>query len=186
MRYYIGFLIAIGLAIVLILLLFAGGGKPKSVVSIRHPHTLNSYASTDAEVSLTVDGPINADSLHQSYKVSVSNSEVNYEQFQGYNGTLVSSTSYANNENAYYAFLSALTVAGFTSGNRNPALSDNTGRCPLGTRTNYRLMQDGQTLENFWSSSCGGGTFLGNRGLTTQLFRAQFPQFGKLTKTINF
>ncbi len=62
MRYFLGFLITILLLFMLILLLFRGGSKPKVQVTGK---ALSSYATTDAEVRLTTDGPVNAEEEHQ-------------------------------------------------------------------------------------------------------------------------
>jgi hypothetical protein len=187
MRYYIGFLLAIGLVIILILLLFAGGGKSHKTKKLTPPKplTLSSLATTDAAVSVTIDGPINAVSLHEAIQITVSSFEANIEEFSGYDHTVVNSESFANNQSAYFAFLSALSIANFTAGNKSAALSNDTGRCPTGTRYDYRITQDGQSLEHFWSTSCGTATFLGRINLTNQLFRAQIPSYSKFTRGIN-
>jgi hypothetical protein len=187
MRYYIGFLLAIGLGIILILLLFSGGGKSHKTKQLPPPKSLilTSLASTDAAVSVTIDGPINAVSLHQGIQISVSSFEANIEEFNGYDQEVVKSESFANTQSAYYAFLSALSIANFTAGNKSQALSNDTGRCPTGARYDYRITQNGQSLEHFWSTSCGTATFMGRIGLTNQLFRAQIPGYGKFTRGIN-
>jgi hypothetical protein len=186
MRYYIGFLIAIGLSIILILLLFAGGSssgtKPKTPVAHLH-----NYANIeDAQASMTVDGPINADSQHQSYEISVTNTEATYQQFSGYNRTLVSSNSYANNVTAFYAFLGAIQIAGFNLGNINYPVTNDTSYCPTGSRTDYRFTANGQTVEHWWTTSCNSGSFEGNSTLVNSLFEAQIPDYGTLSATIGF
>ena len=183
MRYYIGFLIAIGLTIILILLLFAGGSsKTQPTLPMKHLHD---YATTDMEIILTVDGPIVADSLHQSYRITISNNEATFQEFQGYENVLINSRSYPNNVDAYYALLSSLTVAGFTKGDATPALANDTGLCPQGDRYDYRMTQDGQSLEHYWSTTCGSATYAGNIGLTTWLFQHQIPDFSQLSANIN-
>jgi len=184
MRYFIGFLITIGLIIVLIVLLFSGGNKstPSAV-----PKLLSSYASTDAEVRLTIDGPINAAQSHQKVQITINSSQATFQQLQGYDGTVVNTQSYANTPNGYYAFLRALEQADFTKGNSSPALANDTGLCPLGDRYNMELIQNGNVLENYWTTTCGGlATFEGNTDLTLQLFQAQIPNYSNLTENINF
>jgi hypothetical protein len=181
MRYYIGFLIAIGLSIVLILLLFAGGGKSKAVTV----KPLTSYANTDAVLSITIDGPINADSVHQSLTMSVSSTQALIQSFQGYDRSLTGSQSYPNNQNAFYAFLSAMQIAGFTLGNSNPALANDTGLCPESSRYDYRITQDGKQIEHYWSTACGTATYKGNTASTMQLFEAQFPDYGTFTGNLS-
>jgi hypothetical protein len=186
MRYFIGYIVTIGLLIALILFLVTssgGGCKSKTPTA---PKMLNSYAFTDAQVRLTIDGPINADQTHQQVQITVSAFESTFQQIQGYDGTVVKAQSYYNTQNSYYAFLSALMQASFTRGTIPPGLSHDTGFCPLGDRYDIELVQDGQQLEHYWITSCGGtSTFKGNFPLTLSLFQAQIPNYGTLTGGLN-
>ena len=179
MRYFIGFLITIGLLILLIMLLFRGGGdKPKVPTTTK---TLDSYASTAAETILTTDGPVNANSIHKQVRITVSRDQVRYEQLKGYDGEITSTKTYDNTENAYKTFLLALAHAGFTNGETDPALKDERGYCPTGSRYIMELTNDGKTLERYWASSCGKPkTYLGEVNLTLTLFRAQVPEYNTL------
>lgn len=183
MRYFIAFVTALGLLFLLLfLLLHGGGGKPKTV-----PKTLASYASTTAQAQLTIDGPINADQIHQAVRITVSKDEVTYEQIRGYEGDVVNLQTFDSNENAYVNFLSALQHAGFTVGNKDPKLRDERGYCPLGDRYIFRFSQDGQDLERYWSTSCGSPkTYGGNTSLTLTLFQAQVPNYNILVQGITF
>ena len=181
MRYFIGFLITIGLIILLIVLLLGGGGgKSKTIVT---PKTLASYATTDAQVSLTIDGPVNADQNHQQIQIIVDNGQATFQQIQGYNGQVVSSQSYNNTAASFYSFLRALEFANFTLGNSSSSLSDDRGYCPLGDRYIVELTQDGKNLERYWATSCGGlKTYSGNLVLTVNLFEAQIPNYATLAE----
>ncbi len=182
MRYFIGFIIAIGLIIVLILLLFHGGGKPKVPTTTK---TLDSYASTNAEARLIIDGPVNAPQNHQQIQITVGQNETTFEQLQGYNGSVTNLQSFANTQASFSVFLHALTGAGFTRGNIDTSLSDERGYCPLGNRYIFELIQDGKNIERFWGSSCGTPkTYLGNLNLTLNLFKAQVPSYSTLAETI--
>ena len=182
MRYYIGFLIAAGLIILLIFLLFRGGGKPNVPVT---PKTLVSYANTNAQASLTIDGPVNADQLHQQVRITVDNTEVTFEQIQGYNGSVVSQQQFSGNQNAFDVFLHALDYAGFTNGNTSKALSDERGYCALGDRYIFELSQNGNNIERYWATSCGKPkTYLGNLNLTLNLFQAQVPGYSDLVQNV--
>ncbi len=187
MRYFIGFLITLGLIIIVIFLLFRGGGdggKPKTLIT---PKALDSYASSDAEVSMTIDGPVNADSLHQQLRVTVDHNNVTFEQLKGYEGTVVSMRRYDNTETAYSTFLISLKHAGFTLGDTNPKLRDERGYCSLGDRYIFKLDQGSKQLERYWTSSCGKTkTYLGAFSLTRQLFETQVPDYDKLTEKLNF
>jgi hypothetical protein len=183
LRYFVGFMATIALIILLIFLIFHGGGKSKVPTTSK---TLSSYAGTDAEVSLTINGIINADQEHESIKITVSRDSATYTQFQGYQGSVTKLQNYSSNENAYSEFLFALQRAGFTQGSNVAALKDERGFCPLGNRYIFELDQDGQQLERFWATNCGGTpkTYNGNLNLTLTLFKNQIPDFNDLTQNI--
>ncbi len=182
MRYFIGFLVMLGLIIFVIFLIFHGGGKPKTKV-IAKP--LASYASTRSEVSMTTDGPVNADSLHQQIRITVDRETVRFDQIQGYNAAVVNSTRYNNTENAYATFLVSLQRAGFRAGDKNPLLRDERGICALGDRYIFEINQDGKQIQRYWATSCGKTkTYLGALSLTLDLFRAQVPDYDKLVERL--
>jgi hypothetical protein len=179
MRYFIGFLITVGLIILLIILLFSGHGKPKVAVTSK---TLDSYASTDAQVRLTIDGPVNAVSQHEQIRITVDRDDVTFENLNGYDGDVVNSQIFANTESSYDVFLHALAHGGFTKGDPNPAARDERGYCPTGERYIFELTQDGDSLERYWATSCGSPkTYLGNLTLTLVLFQAQVPGYDSLS-----
>lgn len=184
MRYFIGLIITLGLLVLLIVLILSdGGGKPANK-PLGKP--LYEYASTDAQTILTIDGPINAESLHQQVRITVDNAEVTYEHIQGYQGNAVDTHIFANNQDAYDAFLHALMHEGFTAGNDSSKLKDGSGYCPTGQRYTFELTQDGNTLKRYWSTSCGNvGTYLGNTKITLELFQAQVPGYQQLTQNID-
>lgn len=182
MRYFVGFLLTLGLIILVILLLFRGGGKPKVPATSK---TLDSYASTSAEVRMTVDGPVNADSMHNQIQITIDRQNVTFEHLQGYEGNSVKLQQYPNNQSAYTTFLLALAHAGFTRGNIDPALRDERGYCPLGNRFIFELIQDDRTLQRFWATTCGKpATFLGNFSLVRSLFQAQVPDYNSQAASI--
>src|SRR3954469_853743 len=99
MRYFIGFFLTIFLIILVIILIFRGGGnKPQAPQTTK---TLDSYASTSAEVRLTIDGPINAETLHQQVQITVNKNNATFEHIQGYNGNVVRTERFNNTENGY-------------------------------------------------------------------------------------
>jgi hypothetical protein len=181
MRYVIWLAAVIGLIVVLVLLLFHGGGKPKTVIQ-----PLSSYSTTDASASMTVDGPVNSNQKHESYKITVDRTDVTFQQMTGYDGQVVTLQSYPNTESAYYVFLRAITGGGFTKGNKDPKLSDERGYCPLGDRYIFEFSEYGNDLERYWTSTCGGTkTFNGNAGLVSTLFQNQVPDYGKLSENLS-
>ncbi|HVX57204.1 MAG TPA: hypothetical protein VHA37_05720 [Candidatus Saccharimonadales bacterium] len=180
-RYIISFFVTLGLIALLIILLLSGGNKPKTPGG----QTLPSYASTDAQVSVLIDGPINADSLHNQILITVDNTNVTYEHLTGYDGTSVDTRVYSNTEAAYDAFLHALYHAGFTEGNNDPKLRDESGYCPTEDRYIFELTQDNNTLERYWNTTCNHTkTYEGDTGLTLRLFKAQVPDYNALTQNI--
>lgn len=182
MRYFIGFLVTIGLLIVLVLLIFSGGGsntkKPETTKS------LSDYASTATVTRLTIDGPINSNLIHTAVRITVGQTDVTYEQIQGYEGTVVNTQNYANNQSAYSNFLYALDHAGFTKGDPSKSLANEKGYCPLGNRYVMELVDGSKMVERYWATSCGSGapkTYHGNLGLTLTLFKKQVPDYDRLT-----
>jgi hypothetical protein len=184
LRYFVGFFLAIGLIIILILLIFGGGNKAKVPTTAR---TLDSYASTDAEVQMIIDGPINAAEDHQEVQITIDQYVTTYEQLQGYDGTVVNQQTFNNSQAGYAVLLHALTYAGFTKGNTNPDLKDERGYCPLGDRYIFELLQNNQDIERFWATSCGNPrTYDGNLALTVDLFKGQVPSYDTLVQGIQF
>lgn len=185
MKYFIGFVVTVFLVIFAVILLVGGGGK-KSVTKLpATSKSLTSYATSDAAVSMTIDGPVNADQSHQEVRVTVSKSSVLYEQIDGYTNHVVNSKSYPNNSEAYANFLSALNKAGYTRGDTTAAIQDERGYCSLGNRYIFEVKQGGKTLQRYWTSTCGKTkTYLGEKNLTTQLFKLQVPDYSKLTRNM--
>lgn len=181
MRYFIGFLVTIGLIILLIVLIFGGGGNKTKVPTTSKP--LITYADTDSEVSMTVGGPIRAQSEYREYKIAVNRDNVKFELIKGYQNDVIQSKTYDNNSNAYRNFLAALTRAGFTKGDNNKALKDETALCPLGSRYVFELTQSDEQLIRYWITNCSGTrTYLGNFSMTNSLFQNQVPDFNDLTR----
>jgi hypothetical protein len=176
MRYIIGLLVTIGLIVLIFVLLLRGSG-PGPVV---HNINLDSYAGTNATAELIIDGPIVSEQIHNEAQIIVGNNSVTFNLYKGYNGNLVNTKTYANNESAYAVFLHALDNYGFTKGNADKALSDERGQCATGLRYIYTLNNNGEDIERYWSTSCGTGTFKGKSGTIIDLFRKQVPDYGTL------
>jgi hypothetical protein len=179
MRYFVGFLIAIGLFILLIVLLVHGGKKPAQVPTTKK--TLTSYSTTDAVAKLTIDGPINSEATHQQIQISVGQDEVVYEQVRGYKHTVLKRLSYPNNESSFYNFLSALQHVGFTQGDKSRYVGNETAVCPLSQRYSFDLEQNDQKLQHYWATNCKSAyTYLGQVTPTLTLFEDQVPDYSKL------
>jgi hypothetical protein len=194
MRYFVGFLVTVGLIIVLVVLLLTGGhsgnGSKQIQTTGEKPRTtseLAAYADTDAVTQLVIDGEINSDQQHTALRISVGREDVSFEQIQGYEGTVVNRQTYANNQNAYSNFLYALGRAGFTQGESNPKFANEKGFCPLGHRFILQLLDGDHQIQRYWATSCGGAaprTYNGNLALTINLFQLQVPNYSDLTSNL--
>lgn len=185
MRYVVGFLVSIGLVILVIVLIVRGfsgdGAKPSQT-------PLSDYANTEVQVRLTVDGPIVADSEHNAYRITVGQNNAMVETFRGYESSLIDMRSYENNPVSYVNFLKALDLAGFTNGVKQPGGSDERGVCAIGNRYIMEIINGSSRIQRFWTTSCrGGGTFRGANQEVRRLFRTQIPtnDLNKLTSGLN-
>lgn len=112
-RYILAALIGIGLIILIAVLIyrgFTGGDKTPPPQSVN----LSSYSDTDAVATLTIQNPIVGNIAARSVKVSVSKSLVQLTVIQGYEGSILDSATFANNQAAYDTFLQALQRQNFT------------------------------------------------------------------------
>ncbi len=185
-RYFFGFLVAIGLIILVIYLLFQGGGTTTKKVP-NTPKALTSFSNTDTVVRLTIDGPVTAPVNHRKVEVTVGRDQATYQLFEGYDGTIMNSQSFENTQNSYSVFLHALSHAGFTRGTTETSLRDSAGYCPAGRVYSFEVIQDGKDLENFWATTCGNPkTYAGSISTTLSLFRAQIPHFDILTRDVSY
>ena len=185
-RYFFGFLVAIGLIILIVILIFSGGGKPSTKAA--QPAKLPSYANTDAVVRMTIDGPITAVQSHNSVQVTVVQNSSTLNLIQGYDGNVIKSKTYPNTLNSYSAFLYSLYYSGYSEGSNAADLSNDVGFCPSGNRYVFELIQNGKDIQRYWTTNCGGSTpksYNGNIGQTINLFQAQIPDYNVLTQGAN-
>lgn len=184
MRYFAGFLFAVGvliLAFVLIVKGLGGSSKPE-----KPPIVLSDYAHTGTVVQLTIDGPLTADPYHNGVKLTVGQTQNTVQTYRGYQNEELQSRSYPNNANAYDAFLRSLQLVGFTKGDIDPKKSDERGYCPDGDRYIYRIIsENGTDIQRFWSTSCGQGNFGGNPAQVRSLFIRQIPEYHQVVNRLN-
>jgi hypothetical protein len=185
MRYFFGFLLTIGLLIVVIIMIVTGGNDKAKAPGTNK--TLQSYSSSsDAAVRLTIDGPINAASLHHAVRITVDRNNVSYEHLEGYDGNVTNLQTYPNSKDGFEVFLRALAAAGFTKGDLDKKLADERGYCPLGRRYIMELRQAERSIQRFWATSCGNPkSYGGNTALTVQLFKDQVPNYEELNGDIS-
>jgi hypothetical protein len=185
MRYIIGFLVTIGLIIlILVLLLRGGGGNSQPAVKALDVSIYSTNQSSQAEY--LIDGPIQADSTHRQLKIDVSEQDVTLTTYSGYQQTVLHSETLPNNQAAYSTFLRALQLQAFTKGDTNKALADERGVCPTGNRYIMSFSSDNKQQLRFWTTTCGGGSFLGNFSGISYLFTGQVPDYSAQANAINF
>jgi len=138
---------------------------------------ITQYAGSGSSAVLLVDGPTNLDQDHRQVRITVSASQTEVEVLQGYQGTVLDSRTYANNEVAYAVFLHALQLKDFTQGNADPKQADYRGYCPAGDRYIFKFNDGTRDRFTYWTTNCSGeGTFAGNTSAIVSLFRAQIAQ----------
>jgi hypothetical protein len=179
----------VGLAIVVLIIvligkIFGGGGSaPKAPVDITR------YEDTASSVTLFVDGaPTQVDQDHRQVRITVSNSQNQIEVMSGYQGNLISSTTYSSNSTAYGVFLQSLKHMNFSKGLDSKALADYRGYCPFGNRYIFTFNDGNVNRFQYWATSCGTtGTYQGQLKNTLHLIKLQIPQsdFSKLTAGVS-
>ncbi len=176
MKYFFGFLATVGLVILVFILVlrgFSGKSAPKDQL------VLGDHANSSMTVELTVDGKVSADQNHFGYRISIDRHLAKIETYQGYQNSVITTKTYANNNAAYATFLRALDQAGFAKGDDESAIADERGQCASGRRFIYSIQDSPQGDKRYWSSTCGIGTFKGNRETVEDLFERQIPDFSK-------
>jgi hypothetical protein len=188
MRYIVAALIAIGLVILFIILLFRaifGGGGENSPAERRV--NLADYENTGVIMRMVNEGPINADELHRQVYIEVGRDGNKIQLVHGYQGNVVRQEQVNSNSSAYGSFLRAIDLLGYNNGNRskNEAVTDYRGHCPFGNRYIFQIMDGNDVKQQFWSTSCGNeGSFRGQADQIVQLFQAQIPGYDDLTQDL--
>lgn len=194
MRYFAAFLVFIALILFGIVIFGGNSNKSNSSTSTSSQVTkaLPDYASSNAEVRVTIDGPVNGDDLHRQIRMTISSSQRTIDIIQGYQGNVIQTESIGNNQPAYNVFLNAIYRYGFTLGlnpKKNKFVSTNdVGSCPLGDRYYFELMNTGSNADQrLWTSTCGKqvpGNFGGDSVTLLQLFRVQYTNYDDFTSGV--
>jgi len=182
MRYFVAFLVTIGLIVLVLFLLFSGGGSKQSPAAI----DLTKYINTGSRAQLYIEGPVVADENHQELEIDISQDQVAMTIYKGYQRTIVTTKSYANNENSYSEFLYSLERLGYTKGNSAKSVANESGYCAEGNRDVYSFNDGSKDLFRFWSTTCGPKTYGGDIASTVLLFENQVPDFNTLAQQIQF
>lgn len=184
-RYLIGFIAAVGVIALLIVLIARSILSTPSTAPEHQPINLPSYATTLNTVQFTIDSPIVAPEKHHSVVITVGQNQSTIKVTSGYNGEVVRQQTYPMTSSSYAVFLRAIYINGFTMGDNNPAKKDERGQCALGTRYLYEVIDAfGTTQQHYWHTTCGTGTFNGNAATILRLFELQIPDFTKQTSGI--
>ena len=184
MRYLIGFLVTIGLIVLIVVLLLSGRGGKSSTTP---PLNLADYNTGSSAVQLIIDGPIVSDQEHHEAKIVVSQNTVVFTGYTGYQGTVLHSQDFSNNPSSYAVFLHALQHAGFTLYNTGVP-SDERGYCASGERYIFSLSNAGSDVRRTWTTSCGSaikGSFAGPLDTIRNLFEGQVPNYDTLSNDLD-
>lgn len=187
MRYFIGFLIILGLIILGIILfirlLFGGGGQPE----VSNTEALTSYAQTSTVMQLEISGPINANQDHRRVQIDVGTGGNEIRIYKGYQTELLRRENFHSNPDAYASFLRAIDLLGYTSGDTAENMADERGFCPTGERYVFSIVSGSETKQRFWSTSCGDqGSFKGQTDMIIELFQAQIPGYEDIADDLGF
>ena len=146
-----------------------------SKTTVSQPKSLVSYANSEADVSMYVDGAVTIDQAHEALRITVGRDQNKIERINGYTGQVVRQEVFPSNPEAFAAFLKSLDKAGFTKAVSKSVSTDERGYCPLRSRFIYTLQVDGADKIREWTSSCDIGNYTGTQSLTRQLFVNQIP-----------
>lgn len=185
MKYFLGFLAFIVLAVVTVVLISRGGPDTSDPAqSGTQQIALTDYVNSDAVVRLTIDGKIVAKEQHHAIRITVSRTHRTVEVLKGYDYSVEQTKQFDNDINAFNAFLEALDTAGFANEKKVPPTTDEGGVCPTGTRTIYEVTENNDQVIRLWSTSCSQrqGSFSGSASLVRRLFQAQIPEYSELTR----
>ncbi|HUD08126.1 MAG TPA: hypothetical protein VMQ52_03545 [Candidatus Saccharimonadales bacterium] len=182
MRYFLVFLITIGLIVLaFVIILKSFSSAPSKPVT-----PLVDYSNTNTVIEMTIDGPVNDDPDHNAIQMIIGQTQNEINIIQGYQNSVIRTQSYPNNSAAYGWFLRSLDLAGYTEGKSDPNLADYRGYCSTGDVYIFQVLTGSTVVEQYWATSCGGqGTFKGEIPLVETLFQAQLPDYGSITSNLN-
>ncbi len=192
MKYFIGFLITVGLIVLMFFLIIRGfSGNKTTTTTTKSTAKAVNYANTNTEVTMNVRGRIIADQEHLSYKITVGRSAVQLNTYRGYDGQVIESRTYTNTQESYAEFLRAIDFAGYMNGASNaPAdTKDDRGVCANGRVYAFEVVSGSSVNQRFWASNCRNirGTFRGDATEVKRLFDRQVPSkdFNTLVSSLN-
>lgn len=177
-RYVFGIILSAFLVVIILIL------NSSSSNSSKHRDLASDYVKNNSIAEIYVRGPVTATENHYEVSIAVSSSSVVMNIYQGYDGQIIASKTYANTYNSYNNFMNALNGVGFTLGGN--AYSSPIGQCATGQTYQYQLYKNSIKIQDFWSSNCDSkGTYKGDASGTFNLFRSQVPDFDDLIAKSN-
>jgi hypothetical protein len=186
MKYVLGVFAVVVLIILAVILVFRGGGEdaPQNQAGEKTLQ-LSEYADKPATAVLTIEGKVVGDEARRAIRISVSRTERVFEVLSGYEENITQRETFTNNEAAYETFIHALDKAGF-SRERESAIQDERGTCPLGKRYIYELQDGSEEVLRRWSTNCSRarGTYGGSASVTREIFENQIPDYRRLVRTV--
>lgn len=163
-------LVSIGRAV------FSGNSVPETT---QVDAARSSLLKTDdsRSVVMVVRGPIVAQENFKSYRVRVSPTQRSIDVYNGYLRKLNRSKTLSNNEKAYEQFVYALDKANMTKARTSGAGDDLRGICASGYVYEFRVVNQGDTVDEFWTSTCDGskGNLGADKDQLAGLFLEQVP-----------
>ena len=171
-------------------MLFSGGGTTATTSptpTVNNGAQALTQTTADRGVRMTVRGPIVANENFHSYTVTATPSSRNMTTYTGYLGQQVNTSQLDNNVQAYTQLVTALSRANLMAGTPLSGDADNTdGICATGYLYEFEVLQSTNTVQKLWTTTCKGspGSLKANLNQVVNLFRAQIPNFVKLTTEI--
>jgi hypothetical protein len=171
-------IIAITALVSLARVVFFSGTSTTStaVVDVSRDALLNTSAGRS--VSMTVRGPIVADEKFRSYKIDISANDRTIKTYTGYLDTVIDQTTLGNSVASYDQFVHALDKANLAKGKQLTGdKNDTRGICATGSVYDFTIANNGDTVKDLWTSTCGGssGSLNGSVTQLSSLFINQIP-----------
>jgi hypothetical protein len=164
--------------------LFFGGGN-KSAKLTSSGFDLTKYINSDSQVVAITDGPINGDDTHRAIRITVDRNMRTIDVVQGYEGKVIVTKSYPNNQKAYNDFMYALARANYGKP-RKTDIKTEKGICPTGRRFVFEVFNGVDSISRTWTANCQKGNTTAVPSRITDLFRRQITDYDEVIKDQQF
>jgi len=182
MKYYFIFVAVIFFLFFTVKLIFGRKTPTTRTANVVAVKTLPDYASTDADVVMTIDMPVIGHEEHNAVQITINREERTVDLLQGYQGLVIKTESFDNDQASFDVFLRAINSQGFVLEQKSIYKNDR-DVCPTGSHYYYDLKNTGTENgdKHLWAVSCGIiGTSASQRGPTIRsLFQKQIPNYQK-------